>query len=545
MALAIGIGRITKQAVLIGGGATAFAGAIRFIRLGNPGTIIPLDEAYYVPDAAAYLAHGSENSFAVHPPVGKWLIAAGMKVFGNNPFGWRASAALVGTLSILVLYLLALRLWNRPWLAGGVALLLAVDGLSFVQSRVAMLDVFLTFFVLLSVWLLIEDKVRTPLYHTGPRWWRLAAGMALGLAVATKWAAVPAAIVIFQIAFLWDDARWRSGEQSDPLPSTVPISRRSERPRWWRLASLIVTLLLLPMAVYVASYIPWFMDSSHYVPPPCARGHAQTLTTGAQSGGSLTRAWLCYQIKIFDYHKSLETFRNGELIQPYVARAWSWPWIGRPTVHFRDASSSRSSVAEIIGLPNPALWYPAFFLALPLCLWWAVRRRDATAALILATFAALYLPWLIVSRPLWLFYLAPAIPFLALMVGHTLHRMTVDAVNLQGHAVISLALLFLPFGPLAIQAVGSSSPGGLLWKIPVGVAMTGALLALSVKRGLSAARKHRVVGVYFGLAILLFAYMYPVLAAARISEGGSLGARSHHWLRLDCTEPGIKISCWL
>ena len=162
---------------------TAFGAYLRFDRLSIPRSIV-FDETYYVKDAFgilrygvehnlvggntdAMVAHGQTNifsgggEFVVHPPIGKVLIAAGEGLFGLNPFGWRFAVAFVGSLSVLLLARIARRL-TRSTLLGCVAgLLLAVDGLEFVMSRTALLDIFLMFWLLAAFGCLVIDRDKT------------------------------------------------------------------------------------------------------------------------------------------------------------------------------------------------------------------------------------------------------------------------------------------------------------------------------------------------------------------------------------------------
>jgi len=105
---------------------TAVAGIIRFTNLGRPNDVV-FDETYYAKDALALLRFGTEHSFlegaddtilasdgnwrtldiftgdpsyVVHPPGGKWVIAAGEYLFGMTPFGWRFAVALMGTIAV-------------------------------------------------------------------------------------------------------------------------------------------------------------------------------------------------------------------------------------------------------------------------------------------------------------------------------------------------------------------------------------------------------------------------------------------------------------
>src|SRR5207253_922377 len=98
------------------------------------------------------------GEFVVHPPFGKVLIAAGEWLFGLSPFGWRFAAAVVGSLSILLLARIARRM-TRSTLLGCVAgLLLALDGLECVMSRTALHDIFVMFWALAAFGCLVVDR---------------------------------------------------------------------------------------------------------------------------------------------------------------------------------------------------------------------------------------------------------------------------------------------------------------------------------------------------------------------------------------------------
>ena len=158
---------------------TAFGAFLRFNRLSVPNAAI-FDETYYVPDALGILRFGVEHNyvsnrnsllvhgnshifttggeFVVHPPVGKLFIAFGEWTFGLNSFGWRFATAVIGSLAILLLARITRRM-TRSTLLGCVAgLLMALDGLEFVMSRTALLDIFLMFWVLAAFGCLVVDR---------------------------------------------------------------------------------------------------------------------------------------------------------------------------------------------------------------------------------------------------------------------------------------------------------------------------------------------------------------------------------------------------
>ena len=136
-------------AIALGFGALGLL--LRFWNLGLlKGKIF--DEIYYATNAHSLLQNGVEvnaktgaGEFIVHPPLGKWLIALGIKVFGYNELGWRSAAALIGSISIVLMYFTAKKLFNSQLLSAFAAFLISVDGLHLVSSRVALLDIFLLF----------------------------------------------------------------------------------------------------------------------------------------------------------------------------------------------------------------------------------------------------------------------------------------------------------------------------------------------------------------------------------------------------------------
>src|SRR5438067_9177820 len=185
----------------------ALAAALRLWHIARPPKKV-FDEVYYAHDAWSLLHHGVElaagshdksPAFIVHPPLGKWMIAAGEAIFGNHAFGWRFSAAVVGSLSVLMIARIARRLFRSTTLGCVAGALLALDGLEFVQSRTSMLDIFLMFWVLAAFGALVCDRddgrerllQRFAEQRMGPflgfRPWRWVCGFCLGAGAATKW----------------------------------------------------------------------------------------------------------------------------------------------------------------------------------------------------------------------------------------------------------------------------------------------------------------------------------------------------------------------
>lgn len=379
------------------------AGLSRLLLLGQPDQIV-FDETYYVTDARSHLTHGAEEGFAVHPPLGKWSIAAGIALVGDTPAGWRIVAALAGTLVVLVTYLIARRLLPALGAAALAALLAAFDGLLVVQSRIAMLDVFLALFVVLAAWLLLIARDR------GGTWWALP-GVALGLAVATKWSGVLAVGAVGLAVLGWAIADRRRGD--GPLRRAWPFAEAAA-----------LGLVVVPAAVYLVTWAPWLVGftQTHEGEQACTVD-GERLDPCAPDVGERIAGLARHHVAMWRFHRDLEADH------PYMSHAVTWPVLARPIVYHwescpedpdpdTDCTLAPGDAREIVALGNPALWWGALLALVPLG--WGLVRRDPRAAFLAVFWAGQYVPWLLVDRPLFLFYMTPVVPFMALAVAYAL-----------------------------------------------------------------------------------------------------------------------------
>jgi dolichyl-phosphate-mannose-protein mannosyltransferase len=422
---------------------TVFGGGLRFWRLGEPHAVV-FDETYYVKDAYALLRFGSERSyvegadarllagrtdlftdtpsFVVHPPVGKWLIAAGEWLYGLTPFGWRFSVAVIGTLGIFVMCRVAMRLTQSILLGCTAGLLLALDGLHFVMSRTALLDGILAFFVLAAFGCLLvdRDQVRHRLAAritsrrgttspAGPglglRPWRLAAGICLGLAIATKWSAAPYVVAFGLLVLFWDAGARRAISVERPYLATL---RRSVLPA-------AVAFAVVPVVVYVASWAGWLLTDGGW-----GRDWALNRPGATWVPDALRSLWH-YHAEMFGFHTNLREQH------PYESSPWAWLVLARPvSYYYRSLNSgeldchAQSCVREVLGIGTPALWWASVAAVIFLVWRWA-GIRDWRAGAVLAGMAAGWLPWFrYQDRPIFFFYAVVFLPFLILAVTLTL-----------------------------------------------------------------------------------------------------------------------------
>ena len=417
------------------------AAVARLWNLGHPGVLV-FDETFYVKDAWSLwnlgyssswpddankaFAAGDPNtylqagSYVVHPPLGKWLIGLGMAIVGpGNPVGWRIATAIVGILAVALLFLIARRLFDSTLLGGIAGLLMAVDGNAIVMSRVALLDNFLMFFVLLGFGAILLDHEWTARRLArwveerggdllwGPVfWWRpwlIAAGAALGLASAVKWNGLYF-LAFFAVYSLVSDvlARRRAGIEFWTM--TIPLQG----------AASFLLSVPLAAAVHLSTWASWFATSGGY-----DRGWAEApgnAATGILSWIPLPlQSWFHYQQAVYGYHVG-EVRDHG-----YEANPLTWLFMIRPTSMYYEGANRGvdGCVVElcgssITGLANPLIWFAAT-AALGFLVVRLVRHQDWRAGLILTAVAAGYLPWLMyLNRTVFQFYTIAFEPFLLL-----------------------------------------------------------------------------------------------------------------------------------
>ncbi|AYE97527.1 dolichyl-phosphate-mannose--protein mannosyltransferase [Mycobacterium paragordonae] len=417
-----------------------FATATRFLNLGSPtdsGTPI-FDEKHYAPQAWQTLNnHWIEDNpgfgLVVHPPVGKQLIAIGEALFGYTGLGWRFTGALLGV-GLVVLVTRIVRRISRSSLVGGIAgVLLICDGVSFVAARTALLDGFLTFFVVAAFEALIvdRDQVRARMHtaflegrcaetvwgpRLGVRWWRFGAGVLLGLAFGTKWSG------LYFIAFF--------GVMS--LAFDIAARRQYQVPRPWLgtlrrdLIPSLYALVLIPFGVYLASYAGWFASET------AIDRHQVGQTIGPDSVVPLPdaiRSLWYYTAKAFHFHATLTNSAGNH--HPWESKPWSWPMSLRPVLYAIDQNNvpgcgAQSCVKAVMLVGTPALWW----LAVPVLLyttWRMLVRRDWRYAVVWVGYCAGWLPWFAeIDRQMYFFYAATMGPFLvmavALILGDILHQ---------------------------------------------------------------------------------------------------------------------------
>lgn len=427
---------------------------LRIWHVGRPDRLM-FDETYYAKHAWSLLQFGyvrafTENADArivdgqttgifapgttqiAHPEAGKWMIAIGEQIFGLTPFGWRIMAVIVGSLSVLVLARLVRRLTGSTWIGCLAGLLLALDGMAFVMSRIALLDGFLMFWLLCAAACLAADRdamrerVEAGLGPLSWRPWQWAAGVSLGLALGTKWNALFVIAAFGLLVVGWEVAARR---------------RREVRPGLIRLLLVVGTpafgrLVIVAFVVYIATWTGWLAHHEVF---------AAQYDLG--DGNRFTQLWRFHQVT-FDFHTGSYL---AEQTHPYQSSAWGWPILNRPVAVDAvnnlpasdcGAAATSSCLRVVTLLGNPFVWWPgAVLLVVGVVVW--LRRRSAALGLGLVGALATWVPWLppfgLDDRPIFSFYAIAMLPF-TIIVACSLISLAWNAAGERGRRVLLTAV---------------------------------------------------------------------------------------------------------
>jgi len=379
------------------------------------------DEQYYVNAARVILGLHPSGTYAhalafhdpnaEHPALAKLLIAGTMKVFGDNPLGWRLAPVLFGTLAVLAMFWLVRAAGGSRWLAVGAATLLAADNLMLVHGRIATLDIFVVCFMLASVALYLKGHP-------------LLAGIALGVGLCTKLVAIDVVFVLV----LFELGR-------------ILLRHRDEVRR--RL--LLLRARALPLAICIGAgavtYIALLFLLDLWVAPIGGSGDCPTVAGGFHNPLLHTQFMLCYAGKL--------TSPGG----PTGIASYPWQWLLNqvPIDYFKLADNVLSGGKVIAthatvwfqGQMNPAI----IFLALPglgLAIHDYVRSREVASLLCVAWFIGTYVPFVIAGAPLgkfgnrdsYIYYMVIVLPAIYFAVARLLSSARLPRGALLGYAAI-------------------------------------------------------------------------------------------------------------
>ncbi len=441
---------------------------LRFWGLSRFNTLV-FDEVYYAKFASAFLK--GEIVFTGHPPLSTYIIAIGIWIgnhlpWGNadpkngltglllSPFSYRWLNALTGAFIPLVTGAIAYQLTRRSSYALIAALLISADGLFLVESRYALNNVYLVLFGLLGhLFLLIALQATA-----WQRWFYLIlAGVGFGGSAAIKWNGMGfllGAYAVWGIAWIvaWVQSRLTAPEFTT-LHSYQPRSPLQNLTQL-HLGHILVAFALVPALTYYLSWLPYI-----YVDP-----------------GSSTFWQL--QLETFDYHKRV----GGLDAHPYCSLWHTWPLMLRPVAYFYKTTQTPEEALPLVGPPlpaeaatviydvhamgNPTLWWFSTAVVVLLMvllaqqIWQKLSAGQSNSgevaehaplspvhgwavAYLLINWAANLLPWVRVTRCLFIYHYMGSLVFAVLLLALLIDRWWQGHQTWQRSAAITLTGLVL------------------------------------------------------------------------------------------------------
>lgn len=375
------------------------------------------DEVYHAYTAKQYLQssrdawdpyaappEGVANEWT-HPPLAKEFMAASMfLVRSTDAWAWRLPGALLGILSVFLVYLLGKQIFNQELVALLAAFIFSIDGLNFVQSRTGMNDIYFVAFMLASLLMFLKNK-----YVFSAIFW--------GLSLASKWSAIY--LLPFLIFLVIKDRQFKS----------------------------VIFLLIIPPLIYFLSYLPYFQLGFSLQEFWNLQQQMWWYHSGLKASHDYTSPWWSWPANLYPVWYFVD-YADNKIGNIFAS--------GNPLIFWFGAVAVILTLWELIkSLPIKTLRFSRI-------IWYGVTQgilteRSRSLLIILLSFFAFWLPWAFSPRIMFLYHYAPSVPFLSLILGYQLNRLR-ESKKYQGFFWILLGLIILSFIAIYPFLVGIHLP---------------------------------------------------------------------------------------
>lgn len=360
-----------------------------------------------------------------HPPLGKLIISIGISIFGMAPFGWRFMGTLFGVLMLPVLYVFLKNMFGKTVIATCGTILFAADFMHFVQTRIATIDTYGVMFILLAYFFMyrfITQEPELPFKKAAPS--LALSGLFFGIGCACKWVVIYAGaglLVLFIIRLIMNARYYRENELTGYVGALVKT-----------LLSAALFFIIVPAVIYCLSYIQ----------------------NGRAAGMSLENGMLWdpryYQL-IWDNQKFMFNY-HSTLVATHAYSSYWWQWIldARPILYFRDSMDNglKSSFASF---GNPIVWWGGFMAIIAMGFHF-IKQKDGKALFILIGYLAQLVPWLFISRVVFIYHYFPCVLFMVFALAHVMNSIWEREQGRYRFAVYGFTgasvLLFAAFYPV-------------------------------------------------------------------------------------------------
>ena len=392
-------------------------------------SVVPLKPSYmngtyfdeiYHPRTAYEVTNKLPPYETTHPPLGKLIMSIGVMLFGMTPFGWRVMGTLAGVLMLPVFYMLCKKLFKKTGYAAIGTTIFAFDFMHFAQTRLGTVDSYAVLFIMLMYYFVIDyltldfnkeplKKGLLPLALTG---------ITFGIGVATKWICLYAALGLATILIIvWV----RSFAESINKKGITDFA-----PKFWKtILWCVLFFIIIPAIIYFAAYLPQISYDLH--------------------GRTATKYVTQNQSYMLSYHEGVKDSH------PFSSKWYEWQFMKRPLWMFIDGElKNNGMVSSISTFGNPAVWWVGI-LAFLACIYIGIRKRSNIALLIIIGYLSQLVPWMAISRILFIYHYFACVPFLVLAIVYCMkylqERFNLSSKVLWGYCGV-VVLLFIMFYPV-------------------------------------------------------------------------------------------------
>lgn len=326
------------------------------------------DERLHVSYAKSLGTYGTTSDWGwPHPQLSGLIMYGTIRVFGDNPVGWRSSNVFFGTASVALLFLIGRLLYPNSAVPIIAAFLLALDPFNIFISRTTFVEMPVTLFFLLYLYLILE-------YTENKRQTLPLAGLAMGLTIGTK------AYFVFAIPLVMIFALYRIRQRGELTPVVI--------------SDFVLALLMLPSAVYFLTYWKWF-----------SRGF--TLHEFIQM--KMDAVWALQKLGMDNFYLHRDFLEAG---------GKPWEWFIKPMFwgYQRLSDSEQGSFLMICNNPPFRLLVLPSIVAVSIYAW---RKHAVRELLAPSLFVSCYLLMLLVERPIFYYSATVLLPFAYLAVART------------------------------------------------------------------------------------------------------------------------------
>lgn len=321
-----------------------------------------------------------------HPPLGKIIISLGIRIFGMTPFGYRFMGTFFGVLMLLPLYILLKNMFGKTKVAMCGTTLFAFEFMHYTQTRIATIDTYGVFFILLS-FLFMWRWMTAPYASSLKKTWLdlFLCGLSFGLGCASKWTVLYAGVGLAVLWLLRVIMKYRAvglERYGKELLGTIGLS--------------VLFFIVVPVIIYCLSYIPYGLALGYQMP-------------------SMLTDQNYYKI-IWDNQVYMLTYHNGvNQAHPYSSRWYQWLFDVRPILYYLNYSGSTKSAFGAFNSPLISWGGLVALISTAVAFW---KRRKPQVILIWVGYLCQFLPWVMISRTTFAYHYFGCILFLTIAISY-------------------------------------------------------------------------------------------------------------------------------